>query len=181
MEQRANRKLISKLLLGFAVSAVLFALCSSAEAQPKIARIGVLIAGTPASMKTRVDAFRQGLKELGWIEGQNIDIEYRYAGGKLESLEKAVAELVSLKVDLIVAASLGVEVTKKATRTIPIVMMGFGGDPVEAGLVASLARPGGNVTGVMNEELTGKRFEIFKEALPKVSRVAVFWTPGVGT
>jgi putative ABC transport system substrate-binding protein len=152
-----------------------------AQAQHKAARIGILVAGTPASMKSRVDAFRQKLKELGWIEGQNIGFEYRYAEGKLEKLEQAVAELVSLKVDLIVAASLGVEVAKKATNTIPIVMMSFGGDPVAAGLVASLAKPGGNVTGVMNEELTGKRLEIFKEALPKVSRVAAFWTPGVGT
>jgi putative tryptophan/tyrosine transport system substrate-binding protein len=133
-------------------------------------------------MKSRVDALKQALKELGWVEGQNLGIEYRYAEGKLEKLEQAVvAELVSLNVDLIVAASLGVEVAKKATRTIPIVMMSFGSDPVEAGLVASLSKPGGNVTGVMSEELTGKRFEIFKEALPKVSRVAAFWTPGVGT
>jgi putative ABC transport system substrate-binding protein len=151
-----------------------------AEAQPKTARIGILVAGTPASMKSRVDAFRQGLKELGWIEDQNIGIEYRYADGKLENLEKAVAELIGLKIDLIVAASLGVQVAKKATNTIPIVMMGFGEDPVEAGLVASLAKPGGNVTGLMNEELTGKRLEIFKEALPKISRLGVFWTPGVG-
>jgi putative ABC transport system substrate-binding protein len=146
-----------------------------------MARIGMLVGGTPVSMKSRVDAFRQGLKELGWTEGHNIGIEYGYAEGKLDSLEKAVAELVSLKVDLIVAASVGVQVAKKATNMIPIVMMGFGDDPVEAGLVASLAKPGGNVTGVINEELTAKRLEIFKEALPKVSRVAAFWTPVVGT
>jgi putative ABC transport system substrate-binding protein len=156
-------------------------LAQFADAQPKMQQIGILVAGTPASMKTRVDAFRQRLKELGWVEGQNIAFEYRYAEGKLENLEKAVTELIGLNVDLIVAASLGVEVAKKATNTIPIVMMSFGGDPVDAGLVASLAKPGGNVTGVMSEELTGKRFEIFKEALPKVSRVAAFWTPGVGT
>jgi putative ABC transport system substrate-binding protein len=156
-------------------------LAQFADAQPKMQQIGILVAGTPASMKTRVDAFRQRLKELGWVEGQNIAFEYRYAEGKLENLEKAVTELIGLNVDLIVAASLGVEVAKKTTSTIPIVMMSFGGDPVEAGLVASLAKPGGNVTGVMGEELTGKRFEIFKEALPKLSRVAAFWTPGVGT
>jgi putative tryptophan/tyrosine transport system substrate-binding protein len=172
---------MSKFLVSFPLGALLLALCLPVEAQPKMARIGILVAGTPASMKTRVDAFRQGLNELGWVEGQNIALEYRYAGGRLENLEQAVAELVSLKVDLIVAASLSVEVAKKATRMIPIVMMGFVGDPVEGGLVASLARPGGNVTGVMNEELTGKRFEIFKEALPKLSHVAAFWTPGVGT
>jgi putative tryptophan/tyrosine transport system substrate-binding protein len=156
-------------------------LAQFADAQPKMQQIGILVAGTPASMKTRVDAFRQRLKELGWVEGQNIAFEYRYAEGKLENLEKAVTELIGLNVDLIVAASLGVEVAKKTTSTIPIVMMSFGGDPVEAGLVASLAKPGGNVTGVMGEELTGNRFEIFKEALPKLSRVAAFWTQGVGT
>jgi putative ABC transport system substrate-binding protein len=95
-------------------------------------------------------------------------------------LEKSAAELVNLKVDLIVAASVGVQAAKKATTSIPIVMMGYGDDPVEDRLIASLAKPGGNVTGVISGDLIGKRLEIFKEAFPKVAHVAAFWTPGVG-
>jgi putative ABC transport system substrate-binding protein len=154
---------------------------SSVEAQPQMARVGMLIAGTLATMKTRVDAFRQGLKELGWVEGKNVTFEFRYAEGKLENLGAAAAELVGIKVDVIVAASVGVQAAKKATNVIPIVMMGYGDDPVRTGLVASLAKPGGNVTGAINEDLTGKRLEIFKEALPKISQVAAFWTPPAGT
>jgi putative tryptophan/tyrosine transport system substrate-binding protein len=159
------------------LAALLLTPVSSAQAQSKVARVGILIAGTPVTMKSRVDALRQGMKELGWVDGDNVAFEYRYAGGKLEALEKSAAELVNLKVDLIVAASLGVQAAKKATSVIPIVMMGYGDDPVQTKLVASLAKPGGNVTGVINEDLVGKRLEIFKEALPKISQVTVFWNP----
>jgi putative ABC transport system substrate-binding protein len=167
------RKVLSIWLLATFLLPTIF----SVEAQPQMARVGILIAGTPATMKSRVDAFRQGLNDLGWVEGKNVSFEFRYAEGKLENLNTIAAELVSLKVDLIVAASVGVQAAKKATSIIPIVMMGYGDDPVKTGLVASLAKPGGNVTGVINEDLTGKRLEIFIEALPKTSQVAAFWTP----
>jgi putative ABC transport system substrate-binding protein len=105
------------------LGALLLTPLSSAEAQSKVARVGILIAGTPVTMKSRVDALRQGMKELGWVEGDNVAFEYRYAGGKLDALERSAAELVNLNVDVIVAASIGVQAAKKATSVIPIVMM----------------------------------------------------------
>ena len=127
--------------------------------------------------------FRLALRELGYIEGQNIAIEYRYAEGKLDRAPELAAELVRLKVDIIVVAGgdTWIRAAKNATKTIPIVMVGAGVDPVEAGLVESLARPGGNVTGVTNltRELGGKRLELFKEAVPKVARVAVLYDPAI--
>ena len=121
------------------------------------------------------------LREHGYIEGQNIAIEYRYAEGKLDRYPELAADLVRLKVDIIVAAGgdPAIRAAKNATKTIPIVMTGAGADPVEAGLVESLARPGGNVTGITNlaRELGGKRLELFKEAVPKVARVAVLYDP----
>jgi ABC-type uncharacterized transport system substrate-binding protein len=121
------------------------------------------------------------LRGLGYIEGQNIVVEYRYAERKRERFRDLAAELVRLKVDIIVAAggSVIVQAAKNATKTIPIVMMGGGLDPVEAGLVESLARPGGNVTGITNliRELGGKRLELLKEAVPKLARVAVLYDP----
>jgi putative tryptophan/tyrosine transport system substrate-binding protein len=121
------------------------------------------------------------LRGLGYIEGQNIVVEYRYAERKRERFRDLAAELVRLKVDIIVAAggSVIVQAAKNATQTIPIVMMGGGLDPVEAGLVESLARPGGNVTGITNliRELGGKRLELLKEAVPKLARVAVLYDP----
>ena len=130
---------------------------------------------------TRSEAIRLALRELGYIEGQNIAIEYRYAEGKRDRFPELAAELVRLKVDIIVVAGGDrvIRAAKNATKTIPIVMMGAGSDPVEAGLVESLARPGGNVTGLTNltRELGGKRLELLKEAVPKLARVAVLYDP----
>jgi putative ABC transport system substrate-binding protein len=162
---------------------MLFALCSSAQAQQakKVPRIGYLSEFDSASESSRSEAIRRGLRELGWIERQNIEIEYRYAEWKLDRLPQFAAELARLKVDLIVGAGgFGtIRAAKNATTTIPIVMTGLGSDPVEAGLVESLARPGGNVTGLTNVtgELGGKRLELLKEAVPRVARVAVLYSP----
>jgi putative ABC transport system substrate-binding protein len=164
---------------------LLFALCFTAEAQQakKAWQIGVLSGGSAQNLPT-FDAFRQGLRELGYVEGQNIVIEYRYSEGKHERLPDLAAELVRLKVDVIYACCPGgptSEAAKKATTTIPIVFMRFG-DPVGPGAVASLARPGGNVTGVSGfAELHGKRLELLKEVIPKIARVAVLVSPAIHT
>ena len=154
--------------------------------QPKIvSRIGFLSARDPATESIRADAIRLALRERGYIEGQNVAIEYRYADGKLNRLPELAAELVHLKVDIILAATGAVTIraAKKATQTISIVMMGAGADPIEAGFVESLARPGGNITGLtnLNRELGGKRLELLKEAVPKVVRVAVLYDPAAPT
>ena len=161
------------------VVVVLLVLGVTAEAQQssKIHRIGLLLAPSPSFYAARVEAFRQGLRELGYVEGKNISIEYRYAEGKLNRLPDLAAELVSLKVDLIVTASNdGVLAAKKATRTIPIVFA-TAADPVGTGLVPSLAQPGGNITGTSNvaQDLYGKRLELLKESFPKATRVAFLW------
>ena len=165
------------------VVVVLLALGVTAEAQQpkKVHRIGYLSAFDPATESTRAEAIRLALRERGYIEGQNIATEYRYAEGKQDRFPELAAELVRLKVDIIVVAG-GTRLilaAKNATKTIPIVMTGGGGDPVEAGFVESLARPGGNVTGITNlsRELGGKRLELLKEAVPKVARVAVLYDP----
>jgi putative tryptophan/tyrosine transport system substrate-binding protein len=169
----------------FALCAMLFALCSSAEAQQptKIPRIGYLSNVDAATDSARAEGLRLALRELGYIEGQNIAIEYRYAEGKQDRSPELAAELVRLKVDIIVVATGDryIRAAKNATRTIPIVMMGQGSDPVKAGVVESLARPGGNVTGITNltRELGGKRLELLKEAVPKLSRVAVLYDPAL--
>ena len=134
-----------------------------------------------AGESTRYETMRLALREHGYIEGQNIATEYRYAEGKLDRAPELAAELVRLKVDIIVAAGdPGVRAAKNATTTIPIVMTGQGSDPVEAGFVESLARPGANVTGLTNltRELGGKRLELLKEAVPKFARVAVLYASG---
>ncbi|MBI3064686.1 MAG: ABC transporter substrate-binding protein [Deltaproteobacteria bacterium] len=156
---------------------------AQAQQPKKVPRIGYLSAFNPARESTRSEAIRLALRELGYIEGQNVAIEYRYAEAKLDRYPELSAELVRLKVDIIVVAG-GTATTlaaKNATKTIPIVMVGLGSDPVEAGLVDSLARPGGNVTGLtlLSRELGGKRLELFKEAVPKVARVAVLYDPTV--
>jgi len=154
---------------------------ATAEAQQpkKVPRIGYLAVRDPASEFTRSEAIRLALRELGYIEGQNIAIEYRY-GGRDRQTDLA-AELVHLKVDIIVVtgAEPSIHAAKNATKTIPIVMAGGGGNPVEAGLVESLARPGGNVTGItlLSGDLGGKRLELLKEAVPKLARVAVLYDP----
>jgi putative ABC transport system substrate-binding protein len=162
-----------------ALCTLLLALSVPARAQQpkKVPRIGVLATGTPSSMEEVLDPFRQRLHELGYVEGKNIAFEYRYGEGKIDRLPDLAAELVRLKVDVIVTTSTPTAMAaKSATTTIPIVIFGAT-DPVGTGVVASLARPGGNITGVtvMNEELAGKRLELLKETTPKVSRVAVLW------
>jgi putative ABC transport system substrate-binding protein len=157
---------------------MLFALCPSAEAQQptKVPRIGRLGGGTLSS--ARIDAFRQALRELGYVEGKNIVIEYRSAEENFDRLPALAAELVRLKVDVIVTTSpTGTRAAKEATVTIPIVMTNDS-DPVGNGFVASLARPGGNITGLstLAPELSGKRLELLKEIVPRLSRVAVFGT-----
>jgi putative ABC transport system substrate-binding protein len=166
-----------------ALSALLFALCSSAEAQQpkKVPRLGYLSSDNPATDSARSEAIRSALRELGHIEGQNIATEYRYAEGKVDRAPEIAAELVRLKVDLIVVTGGEgwIRAAQNATQTIPIVMTGTGSDPVEEGLVKSLARPGGNVTGITNitKELGGKRLELLKETIPKLAHVAVLYNP----
>jgi putative tryptophan/tyrosine transport system substrate-binding protein len=167
----------------FALCAMLFALCFSVQAQqPKnVSRIGYLSNVDAASDSFRAEGIRLALRELGYIEGQNINIEYRHAKGRVDLYPGLTADLVSLKVDLIVVAggTTPVRAAMKATKTIPIVMTGTGLDPVRAGLIESLAHPGGNVTGLttLNTELAGKRLELFKEAVPKLVRLAVLYNP----
>jgi putative ABC transport system substrate-binding protein len=166
-----------------ALCALLFAHSFPAHAQQpkKIPRIGYLSNTDPARESARAEAIRLALRARGYIEGQNIASEYRYAEGKLDRFSELTAELVRLKVDIIVVAGgpLWVRAAKDATKTIPIVMVGLGSDPVEARLVNSLARPGGNVTGLtlLATELGGKRLELLKEAVPKLARVAVLYDP----
>jgi putative tryptophan/tyrosine transport system substrate-binding protein len=155
--------------------------CSAVDAQQpaKVYRIGLLSARSSSTESTRAEAFRQGLRELAYVEGKNIAIDYRYAEGKFEILPDLAAELVRLKVDVILA--LGVPPTraaKQVTTTIPIVMAG-GSDPVRTGLIASFAKPGGNVTGLsdLNVDLITKRLELLKEVVPKTSHVAVLLNP----
>ena len=148
-------------------------LAGEAQQPTKVPRVGFL---TPAS---GYEPFRQGLRELGYLEGKHLIIEYRFAEGKLDRLPALAAELVRLKVDIVVAVGgPAVHAAKKATETIPIVMA-TAGDPVDQGFVASLARPGGNVTGLssLTTDLGGKRLELLKEIIPKLSRVAVLWHP----
>jgi putative tryptophan/tyrosine transport system substrate-binding protein len=172
--------------LSFVVApcAMLFALSYSASAQQpkKVPRIGYLSAQDPVGESTRSETIRLALRERGYIEGQNIAIEYRYAGEKRDRDPELAAELVRLEVDIIVVAGGGrtIRAAKNATKTVPIVMVGSGVDAVEAGLVESLARPGGNVTGLTNlgPELGGKRLELLKEAVPKLARVAVLYASG---
>ena len=169
-------------ILGFALSALLFAFCGSASAQQpgKIFRIGFLDSSTASGMAVMVDAFRQGLRDLGYIEGKNILVEYRFAESQGDKrVKELAADLVRLKVDLIVVTGPNAGLAaKNATATIPIVMANAG-DPVGAGLVASLARPGGNVTGLsgLTPELNSKRLEILKDAIPKLSRVGLLRQP----
>jgi putative ABC transport system substrate-binding protein len=169
-----TKKILVWLLIIFFVANV-----SVAQAQPtKIPRIGYLSATSPSAIVARTEAFRQGLRELGYVEGKNISIEYRFAEGKLDRLPALAAELVRLKVDIIVTAGPAVtRAAKEATTTIPIVMT-FDNDPVGTGFVASLARPGGNITGLstLAPELSGKQLEILKETVPRLSRVTVLGT-----
>jgi putative tryptophan/tyrosine transport system substrate-binding protein len=146
----------------------------------KVPRIGFLAVGSREGRKFLIGGLLEGLREHGYVEGQNIHIEYRFSEDRDERLPELAAELVALKVDLIVASGTPASfAAKRATSTIPLVMGGVAADPVETGLVASLARPGGNVTGMsmMTAPLGGKRLELLKETVPGLARVAVFWNP----
>jgi ABC-type uncharacterized transport system substrate-binding protein len=174
---------MKKKIIGFALGALLFALSFPAEAQQpkKLTRIGYLSSQDPAYESARAGGIRLALRELGYIEGQNIAIDYRYSEGKTDRAPELAADLVRLKVDIIVVAGgiHWIRAAKDATKMIPVVMTGVGNDPVEAGLIESLARPGGNVTGLTNltGKLAGKRLELLKEAVPKLTRVAVLYQP----
>ena len=168
-----NKKILLVLL-----ATIFLATFSLAQGQQpkKVPRIGLLSAGSASDYEARLEAFKQGLRELGYIEGQNIIIEYKFAEGKMDRLSDLASDLVRLKVDLIF--TMGTRPTsfaKRATNTIPIVM--YSGDAVGTGLVDSLSRPGGNVTGltVIAPDLAGKRLELIREAVPKATRVAVLW------
>ena len=164
-----------------ALGLLLLWLCVHANSQqaPKIPRIGYLSPTSPSVSPTRIEAFRQGLRELGYIDGKNIVIEHRFAEGKLDRLPGLAADLVRLKVDLIVTTGPTItRAAKEATATVPIVMT-TDTDPIGNGFVASLARPGGNVTGLsaLAPELSGKQLELLKEIVPNLSRVAGFGSP----
>jgi putative tryptophan/tyrosine transport system substrate-binding protein len=169
-------KVQKKIIATLSLCATLFALCGSAAAQQpgKIPQIGILanVAGP------QIDALRQGLRDAGYVEGQSIIIEKRYADGNLDRLSELAAELVQLKVNLIVSIGPATPYAAKSIKNTPVVM-GYSGDPVDAGIVASLARPGGNVTGMtfFAAELAGKRVELLKEAVPRISHLAVLANP----
>jgi putative tryptophan/tyrosine transport system substrate-binding protein len=173
----SQRSVVGKIMCSIALCALLFALSVRAEAQQtgKIPRIGFLVAGTASAVSARVEAFRQGLRERGYVEGKNIVVEYRYGDDKVDRLSEQAAELVRLKVNVIVSAgSQATRPAKEATTTIPIIMA-QDNDPVGSGFIASLAKPGGNITGLANltTELSGKQLELLKEIMPKLSRLAV--------
>jgi putative ABC transport system substrate-binding protein len=168
-------------LLAMVVILATWAVVAEAQQPKKVARIGFLFGLSPSVSRDRMEAFRQGLTELGYAEGKNIVIEYRWAAGKIERLPALMAELVRLNVDVIVTAGPSpTRSAKEATATIPIVMA-WDYDPVGNGFVASLARPGGNITGLstLAPEISGKQLELLKEILPKLSRVAVLGTSTV--
>ena len=183
-EARGLKKNMKKRITLWLLATLFLANVSLAEAQQagKIIRIGYLDASTASGSAVLVDAFRQEMSKLGWIEGKNITIEYRFAEQKLERLPELAADLVRLKVDLIVGVATPASLAaKRATAAIPIVMASVS-DPVAAGLVASLAQPGGNVTGLssLSPELNTKRLEILNDAVPKLVRVGLLWLSGGG-
>ena len=168
-------------LFAIALTFVFSGAVVEAQQPTKVFRIGYLSSFEPASESARAEGIRLALRALGYIEGQNIATEYRYAEGKGDRMPELAAELVRLKVDIILAAGGAglIQAAKNATKTISIVMASTGSDPVEAGLIESLARPGGNITGTttLSRELAGKRLELLKEAVPKLAHVAVFYDP----
>jgi ABC-type uncharacterized transport system substrate-binding protein len=177
---RLSRIIQKKIPITLAAYALLFALCPSAQAQRRMSvpKIGVLSsAGSSATPGSQIEVFRQGLRQLGYIEGNNILVEYRYAEGEQGRMPSLVTELVQLKVDVLVVTALtAIRAAKYATKTIPIVMVILS-DPVATGIVESMARPGGNITGFsrLTRELSGKRLDLFKEAVPQLSRAVVLW------
>jgi putative ABC transport system substrate-binding protein len=171
---------VSKSTLALFVTILIFPFVHPAQAQQpaKLPRIGLLIPVSQSAFSSRMDAFRKGLRELGYVEGQNIVIEYRFADEKTDRLPDLAHELVRVKSDVIVTASApGVSAAKKASSSVPIIFAGIT-DPIASGHVASFARPGGNVTGLTNisQELDGKRLELLKETFPKIARVAYLWS-----
>ena len=172
-----------KVLCLITVLVLAFVHLAEAQQPKKVFRIGYLSLTDAAGEFDRSEAIRVALRDLGYIEGQNLAFEHRYAEGRRDRYPELASELVRLKVDIIVVAggSTPIKAVKNATKTIPIVMVGLGVDPVEAGLVESLARPGGNVTGLTNlsPELGGKRLELLKEVVPKLVRVAVLYDPAI--
>jgi putative ABC transport system substrate-binding protein len=176
-EKISRKKFMNKKVTVLTFSGMLLALCVPLQAQQptKVPRIGYLAAGSALSAHTRIEAFRQGLHALGYVEGKDIVIEYRNAAGKLDQVARNAVELVRLKVDVIVTAGPSdTRAAKEATNTIPIIMA-QDGDPVGNGFVASLARPGGNITGLsrLAPELSGKQLELLKESVPRLARVAI--------
>ena len=168
------------LTVAFATASFGISHSSSAQAPPNIPRVGYVISGTPTGYGHLFEAARQGLRELGYVEGQSIVVEVRWAEGRNERFPELVAEMVRRKVDVMVVASTpGALAAKSATQTIPVVMVAVG-DPVGNGLVASLARPGGNLTGLslLSSELSGKRLQLLKEVIPKLARVGILINPG---
>ena len=166
------------IIVTLAIGILSVPLLSAAQNPVKVSRIGYLSAG-PSGSSPNIEAFREGLRALGYAEGQTIAIEYRYAAGRDDRLPDLATELVRLKVDIIVTdSSPAARAVQKATKTIPIVMAASG-DPIGTGLIASLARPGGNITGLthLSPELSGKRLELLKEAFPRASPVAILWNP----
>jgi len=173
----SRTRLFATLLLAVAAAGAPVA----AQQAPKIAKIGFLATANPATAALNVEGFKQGMREFGYVEGKTVVLEVRYAEGRLEQLPELARELAGLKVDVIVTTNdAAIAALKRATRTIPIVMM-LSTDPVGTGFVASLARPGGNVTGLstLSPELSGKRLELLRETVPGLSRVAFLWNPDV--
>jgi putative ABC transport system substrate-binding protein len=180
-----QRSVASKGVFYFAFCAMLFApsYCARAQQVKKMPHVGYLSAIDRATELIRIEAIRSALREIGYVEGKNIATEYRYADGNPARLSELAEELVRLKVDLIVTTGGDpvIRAAMHATKTIPIVMVGGGSDPVRAGFVEALARPGGNITGLTNlgTELTGKRLELLQETVPKIARVALLYEPTI--
>jgi len=174
-----NRKWAGLSVIAFVL--VVAGAVAEAQQPKKIAKIGYLLPSTPAAVAQNIEAFRQGLRELGYVEGKTVVLEIRYGEGRAERISELARELVGLKVDVIVTATdVAIAAVKRETQTIPIVMANSS-DPVGTGFVATLARPGGNVTGnsFMSPELSGKRLELLREVVPGLSRVAFLWNPDV--
>jgi len=180
--KKSSEKPMTRSILFWLLAAVLLTSVSPAEAQhpKKVPRIGYVGSTASEQTATNTQAFRERLRELGYIEGQNITIEYRYFEGRVERLPELAAELVRLKCDVIVTTGTeAAEAAKKEIKTLPVVMA-FSGDAVRLGIVAALARPGGNITGLtsINAELSGNRLELLKEVVPRLSPMALLWSPG---
>src|SRR5213594_849675 len=173
-----NKKIIVSMLAVLIPASVQLV---DAQQPKKIAKIGYLLASTPTAAAHNIEAFRQGMRELGYVEGKTLVLEVRYGEARAERIAELARELVGLKVDVIVASTdVAIAAVKRETQTIPIVMA-TSSDPVGTGLVASLARPGGNVTGlsIISPDLSGKRLELLREVVPGLSRVAFLWNPDV--